>query len=226
MRLEYLNWMDVQSYLEKDDRLMIVWGACEQHAYLSLLTDVKIPLALADAASKHTGILVAPTVNFGASAYFLEYPGTLSLRIDTLLRVAEDLLRSAYIQGFRRFLFLNGHAGNDPVRGLLYEFANEFSDARLRWYSWWDSHSVADVCTEIGLKPGHGNWLEAFPFTRVADLPQSAKEPPNVAGLLSASMARKTYGDGSFGGPYVVDLDIYSRIFQAALSDVLVQLEF
>ena len=43
MRFEDLNWMDVEEYLEQDDRLMIVVGATEQHAYLSLLTDTKIP---------------------------------------------------------------------------------------------------------------------------------------------------------------------------------------
>ena len=50
MRLEDLNWMDVEQYLKTDDRLLVVLGACEQHGYLSLLTDIKIPLALADAA--------------------------------------------------------------------------------------------------------------------------------------------------------------------------------
>ena len=42
MRFEDLSWFDIQSYLEKDDRLMFVIGACEQHAYLSLLSDVKV----------------------------------------------------------------------------------------------------------------------------------------------------------------------------------------
>ena len=55
MRFEELNWMDVERYLEQDDRLILVTGACEQHAYLSLLTDIKIPLAMADAASNATG---------------------------------------------------------------------------------------------------------------------------------------------------------------------------
>ena len=49
MRSEDLNWMDVENYLKTDDRLMLVTGACEQHGYLSLLTDVKIPMALATA---------------------------------------------------------------------------------------------------------------------------------------------------------------------------------
>jgi creatinine amidohydrolase len=67
MRIEDLNWMDVENYLKHDDRLILVIGACEQHGYLSLLTDIRIPLALADAASQQTGVLVAPPLNFGSS---------------------------------------------------------------------------------------------------------------------------------------------------------------
>ena len=104
MRLEELNWMDVENYLKTDDRIMIVVGATEQHGYLSLLTDVKIPLALADAVSQETGILVAPPLNFGVSPYFLSYPGTISLRLNTFLQVIEDMVRSLYHQGFRRIL--------------------------------------------------------------------------------------------------------------------------
>src|SRR5574338_30969 len=142
MRLEELNWMDVESYLKHEDRVMLVLGACEQHGYLSLLTDVKIPLALADAASQHSDVLVAPPVNFGVSPYFLSYPGTISLRLSTFLDAVEDIVRSLHGQGFRRFMILNGHGGNDPARGRLVEVANELPQIKLTWYSWWNSHSV------------------------------------------------------------------------------------
>ena len=67
MRLEELNWMDVEEYLKNENRVMLVLGACEQHGYLSLLTDVKIPLALADVVSQRSGVLVAPPVNVQSS---------------------------------------------------------------------------------------------------------------------------------------------------------------
>src|SRR5512136_2527998 len=121
MRIEDANWMDVENYLRYDDRLMLVIGACEQHGYLSLLTDIRIPLALADAASRQTGVLVAPPLNFGSSPYFLTYPGTLSLRLSTLLDAVEDLVRSAYGQGFKRILVMNGHGGNSGVKARLIE---------------------------------------------------------------------------------------------------------
>ncbi len=227
MRLDELNWMDVEGYLQQDDRLMLVIGACEQHGYLSLLTDVKIPLALADAASQQTGVLVAPPLNFGVSPYFRAYPGTISLRLSTLMDILEDMVRSLHGQGFRRLLVLNGHGGNRGARARLQHLLNDLPDLRLQWYDWWLSHSLEAIAVRYEIKPAHANWLEAFSFTRVADLPTTAKRPPHVpSDLLSAEQTRQVYGDGSFGGPYQVAPSIMDEIFAAALQDVLQLLQF
>ncbi len=226
MRLKELNWMDVETYLKHEDRILLVLGACEQHGYLSLLSDVKIPLALADAASQQSGVLVAPPVNFGVSPYFTTYPGTISLRAATLMDLVEDILRSLYAHGFRRILVLNGHGGNDPVRARLVEVANSLPDLKLAWYAWWTSHSVEAVAMRHGLKSYHAGWIEAFPFTRVAGLPEGEKTPPAYQGLLNAADTRQVFGDGVFGGPYQVDPAIMDEIFAAALEDVLYFLDF
>lgn len=227
MRFEDLSWMDVQEYLRHDDRIMFVTGATEQHGYLSLLTDIKIPLALADSASQQTGVLIAPPLNFGISPYFLDYPGTLSLRVTTLLAVGEDLVRSAVRQGFRRILFINGHGGNSPLRHHLSEVATSLPGVKLDWYDWWLSHSVEAVAQKHNIKPSHANWLEAFPFTIVGELPTEPKIPPHIPrAILDAQTAREVYGDGSFGGPYRVSEDIMHEIFAAALQDILQMLKF
>jgi creatinine amidohydrolase len=226
MRIEELSWMDVENYLKTDDRLVLVLGACEQHGYLSVLTDVKIPLALADAASHQTGVLIAPPLNFGSSPYFLAYPGTFSLRVSTLLAVVEDLLRSAYRHCFRRILVLNGHGGNDAARVHLYELADQLPGLRLAWYAWWTASSVVEVAQKHELKPAHANWLEAFPFTVVGPLPEEGKIPPHVPGLMGAEEARQVYGDGSFGGTYQAGPDVMEELFAAALQDVLQLLRF
>ena len=226
MRFEDLSWFDVEKYLQNEDRLMLVLGACEQHGYVSLLTDSKIPLALADAASQQTGVLVAPVVNFGISPYFMEYPGTLSLRVSTFLDLVEDLVRSAHHHGFRRILILNGHGGNDPARARLYELANTLPQLLTAWYSWWQAHSVENVAMNHDLKSFHAAWIEAFQFTRVGDVPTGEKIPPRIPGLVDAKTARELYQDGVFGGPYQVDDKIMSEIFTAALQDVLQLLEF
>lgn len=226
MRIEQLNWMDVENYLKTDDRLILVTGATEQHGYLSLLTDIKIPLALADAASQKTDVLVAPPLNFGCSPYFLSYPGTLSLRAATLMDVVEDLVRSAVQTGFRRILLLNGHGGNAPARARLRELANDLPNIRLSWYDWWTSHSVETVAQKHALKPTHANWLEAFPFTIVSELPAEPKIPPRVPDIMDAATARQLYGDGSFGGPYQASDEVMNEMFAACLEDILQLLKF
>jgi len=226
VRFEEMNWMDVEQYLKQDDRLIIITGACEQHGYLSLLTDIRIPQALADAASRVTGVLVAPPLNFGCSPYFLSYPGTISLRISTMLEIVEDVLRSVHAQGFRRVLWLNGHGGNSAIRARINELLNELPGMQAAWYEWWVSHSVEQIAMKYELKPAHANWLEAFPFVRVADVPEGHKPPPHIVGLLNAEKTREAYGDGSFGGQYQVDAAIMDELFAACLEDVLRLLDF
>ncbi len=226
MRYEELNWFDVENYLEADDRLMLVFGSCEQHAHLSLLTDVKIPLALADAASNDSNVLVAPVVNFGVSPYFLAFPGTISLRVTTLLNVAEDIVRSVHQQGFRRILVLNGHGGNDPLKNRLYELTNQLELLQLKWYAWYQSHSVLDIAAKYDLKPAHANWVEAFPFTQIGEPPAADKIPLEVPHMLSSQETRDLFGDGSFGGPYAVSQNIMQEIFDTALLDILQLLKF
>lgn len=227
MRYKDLNWMSIESYLEKDDRLMIILGATEQHAHLSLLTDIKIPLAIADVASQKNGVLIAPPLNFGSSPYFLKYPGTISFRLSTLLSAVEDIIRSVHGQGFRRILVLNGHGGNAGVHAKLSELANELPDIKLNWYSWWRSHGVEKIALENELKPAHANWLEAFSFTKVSELPNAPKAPPYVpSAVLSAKETREIYGDGSFGGAYQADSVIMSEIFNVAVAEVVEMLKF
>jgi creatinine amidohydrolase len=226
MRFEELNWMDVEAYLKKDDRLMLVLGACEQHGYLSLLSDSRIPLALADAASQESGVLVAPALNFGVSPHFMTYPGTISLKIGTYLLAVEDIVRSVVGHGFRRLLVVNGHGGNTPVATRLTELCNELPELRVGWYAWWTAPSVVAVAEKHGLKPYHAAWSEAFAFTRVAELPMGEKTPAVGKSVQSAAEYRILYGDGVFGGAYQAEEAVMDEVFNAAVKDVVNLLKF
>ena len=221
------NWMQIESYLKTDNCVMLVLGACEQHGYLSLTTDTKIPIALGDAASQKTGVPVAPPLNFGCSPYFLAYPGTISLRLHTYLDLVEDIVRSLYSAGFRRILILNGHGGNTPVRTHLVELLNELPDLTLRWYAWWTTETVAKIAKKHKLETAHANWMEAFDFTRVTPLPGGEKPKPLAdERILGKKATRQRYGDGSFGGHYQADDAIMQEIFDACLEDILQLLAF
>ena len=221
------NWMQIETYLQTDRRVILVLGACEQHGYLSLMTDTKIPLALAEAASKESDVVVAPPVNFGCSPYFLNYPGTISLRVHTYLDLVEDILRSLYGAGFRKILILNGHGGNTPVRTHLVELLNELPDLQIRWYAWWTSQTVEDIAKKYHLEPEHANWLETFDFTKVTAMPVESKTfPEQNDDILGKAAKHEKYGDGSFGGDYKVDGSIMEEIFTSCMEDILDLLKF
>ncbi len=221
MRLAESNWMEIEAYLKKDNRLILVLGSTEQHGYLSVSTDVKIPLSLADAASQQTGVLVAPPLNFGVSPYFLAYPGTISLRVETLSNVVEDILRSVYRQGFKRVLILNGHGGNIAAYHRLNELVNEIKDLKIAWYSWWKSPEIIAFAEAHNLKLYHANWSEAFPFVRCTAVPRSEKQPLDTDRILNDEQAREYYGDGVLGGTYQVEDSLMSEMFSVALKEVL-----
>lgn len=226
MRIEDLNWMDVEKYLKKEDRVILVLGACEQHGYLSLMTDTKIPAAIADAVSQKTGILVAPSLNFGISPSFAKFPGTITFRVSTYLDAVEDLVRSLYNVGFRKFMVLNGHGGNIAVKGKLHEMMNATPDLHFAFYSWWVEPAVEEVMKRHAVPGFHANWMEAFRFTRVADLPAGIKEPPHPNEMLTADRMREVYGDGVYGGAYIPDDKILDEVFEAAVGEICKLIEF
>lgn len=227
MRFEDMNWMQVENYLTLDNRVILVLGSCEQHGYLSLLSDIRIPLALADAVSQKSGVPVAPALHFGVSPSFVTYPGTISLRLTTFMQVVEEVVRCLHKQGFRRFLVLNGHGGNDGIKARLTELANELPDLKVIWHAWFNRPAVSEFVQAHGLFGDHASWMEAFPFTRVAELPPGEK-PPVVKPpwIMNAAQTRQTVGDGVYGGAYQVDAKLMQELFQVCVDDILPLLAF
>jgi creatinine amidohydrolase len=225
MRLEDLNWMDVEAYLKRDDRIILILGSTEQHGYLSLATDTRIAQALADAASKKTGVPIAPALPFGVSPYFEAYPGTLSLSLQTYVSLVEELVRSFHRQGLRGVMIVIGHGGNLPALAALSELANELLGLRLGLHAWFEESAVTAVAERHHLRTDHASWSEAFSFTRVAELPLGEKEPVVVPPMTSAAETRRLLGDGVFGGAYQASDAVMQELFDAALSSLVEALD-
>ena len=84
MRIGDLNWMQVEEYLARDDRVVLPIGSTEQHGYLSLATDAILAERVSVEAADQLGVPVMPTLPFGIAPGFTAYPGTVSLRLETL----------------------------------------------------------------------------------------------------------------------------------------------
>ena len=105
------NWMQIEEYLTRDDRIVLPTGSTEQHGYLSLGTDAILAERVAVEAAEPLGIPVLPALPFGMAPYFAAFPGSMSLRITTYVEVLRDLLDGLAAQGFRRIAIVNGHGG-------------------------------------------------------------------------------------------------------------------
>lgn len=209
--------MDVERYLQQDSRVILVVGATEQHAHLSLLTSVLVPDRIADAVAKRERVLVAPPLNFGVSYLFGEFPGTISLSEQTFEYVILEIVESLFHQGFRRFFIINGHEGNQPPQRLK-DFEIE-GIIQVLWFDWWRSQAAQDFAQKHGLTFNHGNWSENFPFNRVADVPQGTKTPVNQASFDQRFTLKQTLGDGSFGGPYQIEETLMYLLFDAVVDE-------
>jgi len=111
-----MNWMQVEEYLRHDDRAVLPLGSTEQHSHLRLTVDCILPERVAAEAAEPLGVPVFPVVAYGVTPYFREFPGSISLRVETHLRVVRDILDGMAHSGFRRILIVNGHGGNGAVQ--------------------------------------------------------------------------------------------------------------
>jgi creatinine amidohydrolase len=217
MRLQDLNWMDVERYLERDNRIILITGATEQHAYLSLLTDILVPTRIAEAVARRESLLVAPPLNFGVSYLFGEFPGTISFSQQTFEHAVLEIVESLFHQGFRHFFILNGHGGNHlPPRLMEFQIDGVI---RVEWYDWWRGAAAMDFAEQHGLTIEHANWGENFPFNRVADSPEGEKRSVNIDFMHERYAVRDLLGDGSYGGPYQVEDDLMFALFDAVVEE-------
>lgn len=205
MRLWDLNWMQVEEYLERDDRVLVPLGSTEQHGYLSLGVDAILAERAAVAAAEAEGVPVLPALAFGLTPTFTSYPGTINLRLGTYLALLRDLLDSLRDQGFRRVLLVNGHGGNLPAANLAAEWVGDNPDTQVLFHSWLIDPEVWGLAGSIA-EVSHACWVENFPEVRLpgVEIPDRPKPLVDPRALAAANPdgVRELLGDGPGGGAY------------------------
>jgi creatinine amidohydrolase len=224
-----LNWMQLEEYLARDDRIVLPLGSTEQHGYLSLGTDNILAERVSLEAAEPLGVPVLPVLPYGLTPGFATFPGSPSLRLETYAALLRDLLDSLYRQGFRRFLLVNGHGGNTPGSSLAREWVAGQPDAQVIFHSWWSSDRVLARAREIDPEPSHANWFENFPWTRLAgvELPAERKPPLDQAAYRVAgpSEVKELLGDGVFEGAYELPDEHTDRVWRTGVEEVRELLE-
>jgi creatinine amidohydrolase len=215
--------MQVEEYLARDDRIVLPVGSTEQHGYLSLATDLVLAERVSVDAAEPLGVPVLPVMPFGVAPGYTAYPGTVTLRLETLVAVLTEVLDSLHGQGFRRFLVVNGHGGNVPAEAPLVGWAASRADARLLFHSWWASERTTALAEELYADPTHANWFENFPWTRLEGVNLPTGEKPTAPideERGNPHRVREILGDGTFGGAYERPDEDMLKLWSTAVEEV------
>jgi creatinine amidohydrolase len=156
--------------------------------------------------ASHRSGAVFPIVPYGITPYFIAYPGTISLRVNTYLSIIHDILESLAQHGFKRIVIVNGHGGNALAQSLCGEFMRDHAGVRIKWHDWWSAPRVWVRVQEIDPVASHASWRENFPWTRLLNvtMPQEQKAPIDLAHVrqLNPHEARAYLDDGNYAGAY------------------------
>lgn len=155
--LAEMSWEEVKEYLARDDRVILPLGSTEEHGrHLGLGTDSIEAEAIARGAGEATGVVVAPTLNYGMALMQMAFPGTISLRPTTLIAALEDIFRSLHRHGFRRVLVVNGHGGNAAsLASAVQMVTQDLVGLRVKSFEWWtDAESYRVVIEMLGEQVG------------------------------------------------------------------------
>jgi creatinine amidohydrolase len=125
-----MTWPEVEDLLTKTDMVIIPFTAIEQHGpHLPIGTDFIAATERAKLIAQKTDVLVAPILLPGISAYHMGFPGTITLTPETVERVYFEAAQSLIHHGFRRFLFLVGHAGDQFLAPYVADRINQETPA-------------------------------------------------------------------------------------------------
>jgi creatinine amidohydrolase len=162
MELAKSTWQQVEEYLKSSQTVLIPIGSTEQHGPTGIFcTDYVIPERISIEAGERTGALVTPVISLGMSNHHLAFAGTISLNPSTLMKVVEDVVSSLQGGGFRKFLFVNGHGGNNSTLDATFsEIRDKYTDAWLQLVSWYKMPAVQKKAGELF---GEGEGSHATP---------------------------------------------------------------
>ena len=118
VKLEQLTWIEAEQWLGDDPVVVLPLGAAakEHGPHLPLNNDALIADWLAEEIMQQLPVVVAPLINASFYPAFVDYPGSINLRLETARDLVLDTCNSLARFGVTRFYVIN--TGMSTIRPL------------------------------------------------------------------------------------------------------------
>lgn len=158
-QLASMTWREAADLGNNWPVVLVSVGTIEQNGpHCPLGTDSYIGEHFTEGVARRTGSIVAPPIGYGYSVAFDNFPGSVSLRGETLAALAEDVFEGLARHGVTHILIVNNHGPNAP----FLEQASRRVRARhaVRFGMVWPSQVLgrlaAEAIDDLPNRRGHG----------------------------------------------------------------------
>ena len=155
-----MSWVEVQEAIKTTDTIIVPLGSLEEHGPHDPVGSCYI---LANESARvvgaKTGVPVLPTIPFGISKSFGNFPGTVTVRSETLKELTRDVCDSLIRHGFKRIIFFSAHGGgNLPALTEVAEELREQTGTLFAVLHIWGliSQLAPSITPAFGVRSGHG----------------------------------------------------------------------
>ena len=121
-QIDDMTWPQVRDAAQQGRIIMIPMAAIEQHGYhLPVDMDNRACFHMcAQAARRRPDLLLnTPLLPYGFNEHNMEFPGTVSIRMQVFIDYLFDVAHSYTRMGFRRIMLVNGHGSNQMLANLV-----------------------------------------------------------------------------------------------------------
>ena len=196
--------------IRRNPLVILPVGALEEHGpHLPLSADIVQPMKLARAIAAKRRALILPPFWYGYCSSTRNFPGTVSIEVDTLRLVARDLVADIYRNGVRKLLVLSGHAGAGHMAALregAMEVAKLHDDYRIVVLTDYDFAYELLGTDGIPADDGHAGFVETSRVMAAAPrlVKGASKVKPDKPGFRRQEIvahAEKRWKTGVQGDP-------------------------
>lgn len=230
VKLELLNWIEAEQWFADNPVVVIPLGAAakEHGPHLPLNNDALIAGWLADEVMRQLPVVVAPLINASFYPAFVDYPGSISLRLETARDLIFDTCNSLAGFGLSRFYVLN--TGLSTLRPLAE--VRQSLDAAIR-FGYLNLDAALQTLPADLLQQQYGSHADEHETSlmlhiapRVVDMSQAVDDGAEGEGRLTRTRGRGTWSaSGVFGQATLASAEKGRLIAEALVRQSIADIE-